>query len=105
MGNGRPLRDPIRGPDASRAFYGELFGGPTRPAGSRLTRTSTAARGGDDPGASARPRAVEPLVTVFAGVGRRPATLDRSGRPRSGPIVGPAQQVPGVTSDSSPIPM
>jgi predicted enzyme related to lactoylglutathione lyase len=83
-------------PDASRAFYGPLFGW-TFPDGGIPgysyveTGTEGAIPGGISPLQDGRP-----LVTFFVGVADVAATL-KAAEAAGGRIVQPATQVPGVT--------
>ncbi len=84
-------------PDASRAFYGELFGWSYPPGGfPGYTYVDSGTKEGTIPGGISPTQGGEPLVTVFAGVADVQATLDRAVA-LGGRIVQPAQQVPGVT--------
>ena len=84
-------------PDASRAFYGELFGWSYTPGGfAGYTYVDSGTTAGTIPGGISPTQGGEPLVTVFAGVADVQATLDRAVE-LGGRIVQPAQKVPGVT--------
>jgi uncharacterized protein len=84
-------------PDASRAFYADLFGWSYPPGGfPGYTYVDSGTTDGTIPGGISPTQGGEPLVTVFAGVADVQATLDRAVA-LGGRIVQPAQQVPGVT--------
>jgi hypothetical protein len=84
-------------PDASRAFYGELFGWSYPPGGFLgYTYVDSGVAAGTIPGGISPTQGGEPLVTVFARVADVQATLDRAVA-LGGRIVQPAQKVPGVT--------
>jgi predicted enzyme related to lactoylglutathione lyase len=84
-------------PDASRAFYGELFGWSYPPGGfPGYTYVDSGTTEGTIPGGISPTQDGEPMVTVFAGVADVQATLDRAVQ-LGGRIVQPAQKVPGVT--------
>jgi predicted enzyme related to lactoylglutathione lyase len=83
-------------PDATRAFYGKLFGW-TYPDGGipEYTYVDTGAEGAV-PGGIGPVQGGEPLVTFFVGVADVAATLDAAAE-MGGRIVQPATKVPGVT--------
>jgi predicted enzyme related to lactoylglutathione lyase len=83
-------------PDATRAFYGKLFGW-TYPDGGipGYTYVDTGADGAV-PGGIGPVQGGEPLVTFFVGVADVAATLDAAAA-MGGRIVQPATKVPGVT--------
>jgi len=84
-------------PDASRAFYGELFGWSYPPGGfPGYTYVDSGVPEGTIPGGISPTQGGEPMVTVFAGVDDVQATLDRAVA-LGGRIVQSAQKVPGVT--------
>ena len=84
-------------PDASRAFYGELFGWSYPPGGfAGYTYVDSGVPQGTIPGGISPTQGGEPLVTVFAGVPDVQAALDRAVE-LGGRIVQPAQHVPGVS--------
>jgi predicted enzyme related to lactoylglutathione lyase len=83
-------------PDATREFYGKLFGW-TYPDGGipGYTYVDTGAEGAV-PGGIGPVQGGEPLVTFFVGVADVAATLDAAAA-MGGRIVQPATKVPGVT--------
>jgi hypothetical protein len=83
-------------PDASRAFYGELFGW-TYPEGGfpGYSYVETGVEGAI-PGGISPLQGGSPLVTFFVGVDDVAATLDAAVA-HGGTIVQPATAVPGVT--------
>lgn len=83
-------------PDATRGFYGKLFGW-TYPDGGipGYTYVDTGAEGAV-PGGIGPVQGGEPLVTFFVGVADVAATLDAAAA-MGGRIVQPATKVPGVT--------
>ena len=69
-------------PDASRAFYGELFGWSYPPGGfPGYTYVDSGVPEGTIPGGISPTQGGEPMVTVFAGVDDVQATLRPGGRP------------------------
>ena len=83
-------------PDATRAFYGKLFGWTYSEGGAPgYTFVDTGVEGAV-PGAVSPLQGGEPLVTFFVGVGDVAATLDAAVA-QGGRIVQPATSVPGVT--------
>ncbi len=84
-------------PDATRAFYGELFGWSYPPGGfPGYTYVDSGAPTGTIPGGISPLQGGEAMVTVFAGVANVPEALDRAVA-LGGRIVQPATQAPGVT--------
>jgi uncharacterized protein len=83
-------------PDATRAFYGKLFGWTYQDGGlPGYTYVDTGVEGGV-PGGVSPLQAGGPLVTFFIGVADVAATLDAAVA-HGGRIVQPATSVPGVT--------
>jgi predicted enzyme related to lactoylglutathione lyase len=84
-------------PDATRAFYAELFGW-TYPAGGLdgYTYVDSGVPAGTIPGGISPTQGGKPMVTVFAGVADVAAALDKAVS-LGGRIVQPATSVPGVT--------
>ena len=84
-------------PDATREFYGELFGWSYPPGGfPGYTYVESGVPAGTIPGGISPTQGGDPMVTVFAGVADVPAALDRAVA-LGGTIVQPATQAPGVT--------
>ena len=84
-------------PDASRAFYADLFGWKYPPGGfPGYTYVDSGAPDGTIPGGISPTQGGEPMVTVFARVDDVQAALDRAVA-LGGRIVQPAQKVPGVS--------
>ena len=84
-------------PDATRAFYGELFGWSYPPGGfPGYTYVDSGVPAGTIPGGISPLQGGKPMVTVFAGVPDVAAALDRAVA-LGGTIVQPATQAPGVT--------
>ncbi len=84
-------------PDASRAFYGELFGWSYPPGGfPGYTYVDSGVPAGTIPGGISPTQGGSPLVTVFAGVPDVQAALDKAVS-LGGKVVQPATQAPGVT--------
>jgi len=83
-------------PDATRAFYGKLFGW-TYPDGGMpgYTSVDTGVEGAV-PGGVSPQQGGDPLVTFFVGVADVAATLDAAVA-QGGRIVQPATSAPGVT--------
>jgi uncharacterized protein len=83
-------------PDATREFYGKLFGW-TYPDGGMpgYTYVDTGVEGGV-PGGVSPLQGGDPLVTFFVGVEDVAATLDAAVA-QGGRVVQPATSVPGVT--------
>jgi predicted enzyme related to lactoylglutathione lyase len=84
-------------PNASRAFYAELFGW-TYPAGGfpDYTYVDSGVPQGTIPGGISPLQGGKPMVTVFAGVADVAAALDKAVE-LGGTIVQPATRAPGVT--------
>ena len=84
-------------PNATRAFYGELFGW-TYPQGGfpDYTYVDSGSPEGTIPGGISPTQGGRPMVTVFARVADVQAALDKAVA-LGGTIVQPAQKVPGVT--------
>ena len=84
-------------PNATRAFYGTLFGW-TYPEGGMpgYTYVDSGVPTGTIPGGISPTQGGAPLVTVFAGVDDVQATLDRAVA-LGATIVQPTMKVPGVT--------
>ena len=84
-------------PDASRAFYAELFGWSYPPGGfPGYTYVESGVPEGTIPGGISPLQGGQPMVTVFAGVPNVQEALDRAVA-LGGRVVQPAQSVPGVT--------
>lgn len=84
-------------PDASRAFYGELFGWAYPPGGfAGYTYVDSGVPQGTIPGGISPTQGGEPMVTVFAGVPDVQVALDRAVA-LGGRIIQPVQRVPGVS--------
>ena len=84
-------------PNASRAFYAELFGWSYPPGGfPDYTYVDSGVPAGTIPGGISPLQGGKPMVTVFAGVADVAAALDRAVA-LGGTIVQPATKVPGVT--------
>ncbi len=84
-------------PDASRAFYGELFGWSYPPGGfPGYTYVDSGVPQGTIPGGISPLQGGEPLVTVFAGVPDVQVALDKAVA-LGGRIIQPVQRVPGVS--------
>ena len=86
-----------RDPDATRAFFGELFGWtyPNEGAYPGYTYVETGVDGAIPGGISPLQDGGE-LVTFFVGVGDVAGTLEKAAA-NGGKIVQPATEVPGVT--------
>jgi uncharacterized protein len=84
-------------PDASRAFYAEMFGW-TYPAGGLpgYTYIDSGVPTGTIPGGMSPTQGGSQLVTVFVGVADVDAALEQAQR-LGGSVVQPATKVPGVT--------
>jgi predicted enzyme related to lactoylglutathione lyase len=84
-------------PDATRAFYAELFGW-TYPAGGfpGYTYVDSGVEAGTIPGGISPLQGGSSLVTVFAGVANVAEALDKAVS-LGGTIVQPAASAPGVT--------
>ena len=84
-------------PDASRTFYGELFGW-TYPAGGfeGYTYVDSGVPAGTIPGGISPTQGGEPMVTVFAGVPDVQVALDRA-ISLGATIVQPLTRAPGVS--------
>ncbi len=84
-------------PNASRAFYAELFGWTYPPGGfPEYTYVDSGVPTGTIPGGISPTQGGKPMVTVFAGVADVPAALDKAVA-LGGTIVQPATRAPGVT--------
>ena len=84
-------------PDATRAFYGQLFGWAYPEGGMPgYTYVDSGVPAGTIPGGISPTQGGVPLVTVFAGVEDVQATLDRAVG-LGATVVQPATKVPGVT--------
>ncbi len=84
-------------PDASRAFYADLFGWSYPPGGFEgYTYVESGVPQGTIPGGISPTQGGSPLVTVFAGVTDVQAALDKAVA-LGGSVVQPATKVPGVT--------
>ena len=84
-------------PDATRAFYADLFGWTYPPGGfPGYTYVESGVPSGTIPGGISPNQGGSPMVTVFAGVPDVRAALARAVE-LGGTIVQPAQSVPGVT--------
>ena len=84
-------------PDASRAFYAELFGWSYPPGGfPGYTYVDSGVPAGTIPGGISPTQGGEPMVTVFAVVPDVEAALERAVA-LGGRIIQPAQHVPGVS--------
>ncbi|HEY5629805.1 MAG TPA: VOC family protein [Candidatus Limnocylindrales bacterium] len=84
-------------PDASRAFYGELFGWSYPPGGfPGYTYVESGVPSGTIPGGIGPTQGGAPMVTVFAGVADVQAALDKAVA-LGATVVQPATKVPGVT--------
>jgi predicted enzyme related to lactoylglutathione lyase len=84
-------------PDATRAFYAELFGW-TYPAGGfpGYTYVDSGVEAGTIPGGISPLQGGSSLVTVFAGVPDVQAALDKAVS-LGGTVIQPAASAPGVT--------
>ena len=86
-----------RDPNATRDFYGALFGWTYPPGGmADYTYVDSGVPGGTIPGGISPTQGGEPLVTVFAGVPDVAAALDKAVS-LGARIVQPATRAPGVT--------
>ena len=84
-------------PDASRAFYGEVFGWTYPPGGfPGYTYVDSGVPTGTIPGGISPLQGGPAMVTIFAGVPNVQAALDQAVA-LGGRVVQPAQSVPGVT--------
>ncbi len=84
-------------PDASRAFYADLFGWSYPPGGfPGYTYVESGVPEGTIPGGISPTQGGAPLVTVFAGVADVQAALDKAVS-LGGTVVQPATKAPGVT--------
>ena len=83
-------------PDATRAFYGKLFGWSFPGGGMPGYSYVDSGVPGALPGGISPLQGGEPLVTFFVGVTDVAATLDAA-EAQGGRIVQPATSVPGVT--------
>ena len=84
-------------PNASRAFYAELFGWSYPPGGfPDYTYVDSGVPSGTIPGGISPTQGGKPMVTVFAGVTDVQAALDKAVA-LGGTIVQPATRAPGVT--------
>lgn len=84
-------------PDASRAFYGELFGWAYPPGGfPGYTYVDSGVPAGTIPGGISPLQGGKSLVTVFAGVADVQAALDKAVG-LGATVVQPATRAPGVT--------
>jgi predicted enzyme related to lactoylglutathione lyase len=84
-------------PDATRAFYADLFGWTYPPGGfSGYTYVDSGVPTGTIPGGISPTQGGEPMVTVFAGVPDVAAALDRAVE-LGARIVQPPTTAPGVT--------
>lgn len=84
-------------PDASRAFYGELFGWTYPPGGfPGYTYVDSGVPSGTIPGGISPLQGGDAMVTIFAGVANVAESLERAVA-LGGRIVQPATSVPGVT--------
>ena len=84
-------------PDATRAFYADLFGWSYAPGGiADYTYVDSGVPAGTIPGGISPTQGGKPMVTVFAGVPDVGAALDRAVA-LGATIVQPATKVPGVT--------
>ena len=89
-------------PDASRAFYGELFGWTYPPGGiPGYTYVDSGVPSGTIPGGISPLQGGDAMVTIFAGVANVAESLERAVA-LGGRIVQPATSVPGVTLGCSP---
>jgi len=84
-------------PNATRAFYGELFGWTYPPGGfPDYTYVESGVPQGTIPGGISPLQGGKPMVTVFAGVVDVPAALEKAVA-LGATIVQPATRAPGVT--------
>jgi len=84
-------------PDATRDFYGKLFGWSYPPGGfPEYTYVDSGVPQGTIPGGISPTQGGEPMVTVFAGVADVQAALDQAVA-LGATIVQPATRAPGVT--------
>lgn len=84
-------------PDASRAFYGDLFGWTYPPGGfPGYTYVDSGVPTGTIPGGISPTQGGSAMVTVFAGVADVQAALDKAVS-LGGKVVQPATKAPGVT--------
>lgn len=84
-------------PDATRAFYGEMFGWSYPPGGiDGYTYVDSGVPAGTIPGGISPTQGVASLVTVFAGVANVQDALDQA-TGLGATVVQPATKVPGVT--------
>jgi predicted enzyme related to lactoylglutathione lyase len=84
-------------PNATRAFYAELFGWTYPPGGfPDYTYVESGVPSGTIPGGISPTQGGRPMVTVFAGVADVPAALEKAVA-LGGTIVQPATRAPGVT--------
>jgi uncharacterized protein len=84
-------------PDATRAFYGDLFGWSYPPGGiAGYTYVDSGVPAGTIPGGIGPTQGGHPMVTVFAGVADVTAALARAVE-LGGSVVQPATKAPGVT--------
>lgn len=84
-------------PDATRAFYGELFDWSFPPGGiPGYTYVDSGVTEGTIPGGIGPTQGGTPLVTFFAGVADVKAALDKAVA-LGGTVVQPPTEVPGVT--------
>ena len=84
-------------PNASRAFYRELFGWSYPPGGfPEYTYVDSGVPSGTIPGGISPTQGGKPMVTVFAGVADVQTALDKAVA-LGGTIVQPATKAPGVT--------
>jgi predicted enzyme related to lactoylglutathione lyase len=84
-------------PDATRAFYGQLFGWSYPPGGvPDYSYVDSGVPTGTIPGGISPLQGGKPMVTVFAGVADVSAALAKAVS-LGGTIVQPATSVPGVT--------
>jgi predicted enzyme related to lactoylglutathione lyase len=84
-------------PDASRAFYGDLFGWTYPPGGfPGYTYVDSGVPSGTIPGGISPTQGGSAMVTVFAGVADVQAALDKAVSLGAN-VVQPATKAPGVT--------
>ena len=84
-------------PDATRAFYGELFGWSYPPGGiDGYTYVDSGVPAGTIPGGISPTQGGSQMVTVYAGVENVDAALEQAVK-LGATIVQPATKVPGVT--------
>ena len=84
-------------PDATRAFYGQLFGWSYPPGGmDGYTYVDSGVPGGTIPGGISPTQGGQPMVTFFAGVPDVRDALERAVA-LGATVVQPATSVPGVT--------